>query len=273
MNKIYFHADDFGRSRQISSNIINCIKKGNINSVSVMVSYLPNIYHTKLKNIKNVNIKLHLNLTELHHKKSKILSNLNFFKLIFLKERNKKIIFKEIELQIKKFISLYKIKSLQIDGHEHIQMIPWIFNYIKNLKKKYKITEIRISNEKLLMPRINDFCQVDYFRNIIACLTLKFFNLFLDQSLLVKKKFIGVIYTGNQTENTIFKTINFYKNTKNTAIELLVHPGFTDKKERILFKKKYFKFYSNSNRKQEYELCFSNKIKIFLKKINGNQIL
>ena len=123
------------------------------------------------------------------------------------------------------------------------------------------------------MPRINDFCQVDYFRNIIACLTLKFFNLFLDQSLLVKKKFIGVIYTGNQTENTIFKTINFYKNTKNTAIELLVHPGFTDKKERILFKKKYFKFYSNSNRKQEYELCFSNKIKIFLKKINGNQIL
>ena len=37
MNKIYFHADDYGRSKQISNNIINCIKKGNINSASVMV--------------------------------------------------------------------------------------------------------------------------------------------------------------------------------------------------------------------------------------------
>ena len=273
MNKVYFHADDFGRSSQISSNIINCIKKGNINSVSVMVSHLPNIYHGKLKNIKNVNIKLHLNLTELHHKKSKILSNLNFFKLMFLNERNKKIIFDEIELQIKKFISIYKIKSLQIDGHEHIQMIPWIFNYIKNLKKKYKIREIRISNEKLLLPRISDVFKLSYLRNIIACLTLKFLNLFLDESLLKKKIFIGIIYTGHQTEDTIFKTINYYKNMTNTSIELLVHPGFTDKKERKLFKKKYFKFYNHSNRRREYELCFSSKIKNFLKNINGNKIL
>ena len=74
MNKIYFHADDYGRSKQISNNIINCIKKGNINSVSVMVSYLPYIYHKKLKNIKNINIKLHLNLTELPSKKIKKLT-------------------------------------------------------------------------------------------------------------------------------------------------------------------------------------------------------
>ena len=57
-----------------------------------------------------------------------------------------------------------------------------------------------------------------------------------------KKKFIGLVYTGHQNEDTIFKTINFYKNTKNTAIELLVHPGFTDKKERILFKKNTLNF-------------------------------
>ena len=91
--------------------------------------------------------------------------------------------------------------------------------------------------------------------------------------MLKKKKFIGIIYTGNQTEDTIFKTINYYKNMRNTSIELLVHPGFTDEKERILFKKKYYKFYNHSNRRQEYGLCFSSKIKIFLKNTNGNQIL
>ena len=270
MNKIYFHADDYGRSRQISSNIINCIKKGNINSVSVMVSYLPNTYHKKLKKLKNVNIKLHLNLTELTSKKSKKINDLSFLKLIFLKSKNKKIIYNEIENQIKKFKKLYKLKSIQIDGHEHIQMIPWIFNFIKKLKKKYNITEIRISNEKLLFPRIYDLFNLSYFRNLLACILLKFFNYFLDVSGIGTKIFIGIIYTGQQSEDTIRKTISPYKKLDNKSIEVLVHPGFTNEKEIKLFKFKFYKFYSHHNRKREYKLCFSDNIKNIFKKFNDN---
>ena len=44
-------------------------------------------------------------------------------------------------------------------------------------------------------------------------------------------------------------------------IEILIHPGFTNINEKNFFKKKYYDFYSSKNRKKEYDLCFSKKIK------------
>ena len=167
MNKIYFHADDYGRSKQISNNIINCIKKGNINSVSVMVSYLPYIYHKKLKNLKNVNIKLHLNLTELPRKNLKKINDLSFLKLVFLKSKNKKIIYNEIENQIKRYKKLYKLKSIQIDGHEHVQMIPWIFNFIKKLKKN------------IILPKLEFLMKNCYFQESTIYLVLAISEIYL----------------------------------------------------------------------------------------------
>ena len=61
---IFFHADDFGRSKLISKNIIRCIKFGHVNSISVMMNFDDTFFKnlTKLKKLKK--IKLHLNLTE-----------------------------------------------------------------------------------------------------------------------------------------------------------------------------------------------------------------
>ena len=37
-NQIFFHADDFGRSKEISNKIIKCLKFGHLNSVSIIVN-------------------------------------------------------------------------------------------------------------------------------------------------------------------------------------------------------------------------------------------
>ena len=63
MSKIYLHADDFGRSKEISKNIMNCLTNGNLNSVSIIINHTSSQYHSKLKRMKNINKKLHLNLT------------------------------------------------------------------------------------------------------------------------------------------------------------------------------------------------------------------
>ena len=63
-NKILFHADDFGRSSEISKNIFKCLEFGYLNSVSVMVNHDQDSLK-KLAKIKNINIRLHLNLTDL----------------------------------------------------------------------------------------------------------------------------------------------------------------------------------------------------------------
>ena len=67
IKKIYFHADDFGRSKVISKNIYKCIKLGIINSVSIMVGFNEN-YFDKIKKDRYLNIRLHLNLTEYYTK-------------------------------------------------------------------------------------------------------------------------------------------------------------------------------------------------------------
>ena len=157
-NKILFHADDYGRSSAVSENILKCLEQGCLNSVSVMVNHHQDSLD-KLKDFKNVNIRLHLNLTEIPNtisKNAEFLSTLSFFKLLFLNKSKKKIVYKEIDDQITKFISIYKPKKLKIDGHEHVHLIPWIYNYLSTNSERYKICEMRNSNEELMLPRLND---------------------------------------------------------------------------------------------------------------------
>ena len=83
IKKIYFHADDFGRSKLISKNIYKCIRSGIINSISIMVGFNEN-YFDKIKKDRSINIRLHLNLTE-YYKKNSLNENYSFLKLLLLR--------------------------------------------------------------------------------------------------------------------------------------------------------------------------------------------
>ena len=137
----------------------------------VLTLLYSDIQHKKLKKLKNVNKRLHLNLTELPSVKNNnpIISNLSFIKLLFIDELKKQKILNEIDNQIKKFKKVYKPKELKVDGHEHIHMIPWILEYLLKKRKYYKIKELRNSNELLMIPRIKDLFNTKYIRNFLAC--------------------------------------------------------------------------------------------------------
>ena len=57
--KIFIHADDFGRSKNISNNILKCINSKNINSTSVMVGFDERYFNI----IKKKKLKLSFTLT------------------------------------------------------------------------------------------------------------------------------------------------------------------------------------------------------------------
>jgi len=79
IKKIFFHADDFGRSKIISKNIYLCIKKKIINSLSIMIGF-DETYFKKIKGNNNLNIRLHINLTE-KYKNCSLIENYSFLKL------------------------------------------------------------------------------------------------------------------------------------------------------------------------------------------------
>lgn len=264
MANIYFHADDYGRSELITKNILRCLIQGNLNSVSIMVDHIDKKYHSRLKKLKYVNKRLHLNLTEISKKsldEYPSLKGLSFIKLLFLKKEKKKIVYKEIENQIITFKKMYNLKKLKVDGHEHIHMIPWILKFLIKIKKKYKILEIRNSNESIILNNIFDVLDIRFIRNFTACLIVKLLYYINGSPKLSNYKFIGIMYSGIQTEDIIIKSLNYQKKNNEKKIEILVHPGFTNINEKSLFEKKYYNFYSSKKRKIEYNLCFSKKLK------------
>lgn len=140
-------------------------------------------------------------------------------------------------------------------------MIPWIFRFLQRIKDKFNIQEIRNSNESLILNEILDIFDLRYLRNLTACLIVKFLYIINGSPKMSEHKFIGIIYSGIQSEDTIIKSLNSQKKNNEKKIEILIHPGFTDINEKNFFKKKYYDFYSSKNRKKEYDLCFSKKIK------------
>jgi len=259
---VLFHADDYGANPEMSENILKCIKKGLLNSVSVLVNNDTKV-HRRLKNLKNINIRLHLNLTELKSKninKIDFLKNLTFVKLLLLSKPQRQKVYDEIDRQIKLFKKIYNPKIFRIDGHEHIHMIPWIFNYLLKNKNKYKIKQIRNSNEIIMFPRINDFIKLSYFRNLLACLVLKFFYYYNPKKYYNSPQFAGMIYSGNQNFETIIKTLDNLKKRKIKNCEILIHPGFNK------VRKSYSEFQNSKNRKIEYNLCFSESLRIEINK-------
>ena len=64
-NKIYIHADDYGYTKSMSSKILDCVNDGKVNSISIMIDGNSEAL-TKIKGIKNTEIRLHLNLTSIN---------------------------------------------------------------------------------------------------------------------------------------------------------------------------------------------------------------
>ena len=266
--KIYFHADDFGRSQVISKNIFKCIQRKNINSISIMMGF-DESYFTKIKKIRNLKIKLHLNLTE-SYEGSSLKNNYSFLKLLFLRFNldffsHKKKIEIEIEKQIILFKKKFKVDKIRIDSHEHVHVIPWINKLLLNLRKKHKIIELRDPIENHYFVSLIDFMNVQYLNNIIKFLLISFLRKFHDKSKdeLIKSTFTGLFYTGFQNFKTIAMGIK--KNIKDSKfLEILIHPGHTNISEINLFKNKYFLYYSSKQRVSEYKLASSSKIKKIL---------
>jgi chitin disaccharide deacetylase len=262
IKKIILHADDFGRSPNISKSINECIKKKVITSISIIVT--EKIYGLKLIHKSRVAKRLHLNLTDFSPKlckKSKIykLSFINLLLMPYLPKfiENKKIIKNEIIRQLE----IYKqnvSNEISIDGHQHVHVIPWILDIIVDLKNKYKIKTIRMPNEYFAI-NYEDLFNINILKNLIKFFILKllvFISLNNFKKFKNKNLFSGIIYSGFQNKKNIIKILKKYKASKYlNNLEILFHPGYASKNEKYLFNGLFYKYFFSKNRVKEFKLC------------------
>lgn len=256
-NKIYIHADDYGYTKSMSSKILDCVNNGKVNSISIMIDGHSEAL-TKIKGIKNTEIRLHLNLTSINsvgnqlHKEK--LLKLSFLKLFFANKKLKTICIEEIDHQIDKFCKLYDLESLELDGHHHIQIIPWIYKHLTN-QERYKIRNIRIPSEKIYLLNFASILKITFYRNLFALIILKYLSLGKKQS--SKRGFAGLLYSGIYKMNSLEKHIKKLKQVY-PEFEISFHPGHPDYDEYHLFKKNHLKYVTSINRINEYKLLQSD---------------
>ena len=276
---VYLCADDYGLCKEISEHIQQCIDAGALNKVSVFPNF-DAVDLQKIRNGKNIRISLHLNLVE-----GKCMSEADEISLLADKKGNLKHTFigllarsllygKKLEEQVYKEIraqvSFWK-KAIGedapfcIDSHQHTHMIPAVFRaLIKVLSdEKIKPEYIRLPAEPLWLYIKTPSLYFTYSAvNVIKQWLLKFLWL-VNKNQAKKYKiptshFFGILFSGKMDEKRVSKILPKYikmAEKDEQDIEVLFHPGYTDKKE-LGFKENnvvFQKFYISENRKTEFD--------------------
>lgn len=277
-SKIFKHADDYGLTNGVSKSLDELIEKGKINSVSVLVNGYDDL-EFKIKT--DTRIACHINIFENKpvleaQKLFIIVDNDGKFRESFIfylikyyfssnkkRQKIKKQIYLEVEMQLLKLKEIigpsHKIASL--DSHNHIHMIPYIFDIFVEIAKKYDIENIRTTRELFDFKfKKENLLIFNFYVGLIKHLLLNFFALIncrklVDNNLTTNKYFLGVLFSGKMTKEIVISSMNkinkYLKN--NEHVEIVLHPGLIEVQELKYWKKSpsLAKFYSSKNRLKE----------------------
>ena len=272
---IYFCADDYGISKSSNIRIEECFKNGVLNKISVLPNGDISDFNERLLG-KNIKLSLHLNLVEGYPLSKKeevslLVSDKGYFKysfvgLFFLSLfGNRGLLEKQLYNEIKTQIDFWKNKMgehtpILIDSHQHTHMIPLIFRTLMRVIREEDVTVeyIRIPAEPIL-PFIKSPSLYLTFSpvGLVKQWLLKFLNLVnrreLKKANIKSAAFMGVLFSGQLTEDKINKLLPYYKK-QNENIEIAFHPGYLEREVPLIdgCRPGFKKFYYSKWRRGEY---------------------
>lgn len=278
---IIFHCDDAGATVNSTRCILQAFDNGLINSLSIVANGdgVGEISQRLQKLSKNkMRIAVHLNLLEgklLSSNKTNLLlddhGNLHFKfidlvkKWLSLSKKKKNELLSEIEqewrAQIEKVKTVcYPHQISQIDSHEYIHMLPFLFPLVVRLAEEQNIPQIRIPREVYhISENLYDSLSVNFLVNIIKHYVLKILSWYSIDKLNFRnydhsKYIIGVLYTGKMTISSVKAGIEAARRRKATSVEIIFHIGRAKESEvsRWVGNLKTASAYTSKNRDKEY---------------------
>jgi len=277
---IYICADDYGLSQSSAAHIEQCVTERKLNKVSVFPNgvipdFARRINHDKL------DLTLHLNLVEgkcLAEKEEipLLVSENGYFKhsfegLLLLSLSPKQKAFRqqiktEIRAQLAYWVEhIPQDEPLIIDSHQHVHMIPLIFEELMSVirAEKLKVQYMRYPAEPIL-PYVKTpslyltYCPV----NLVKQWLLKALGAVnrkeLKKSGIRTGYFMGILFSGHMDEKRVRKVLPHYlklAEKKNMDLEILFHPGYMDAGDTVLdtHKAGFNRFYASNGRKVEFD--------------------
>lgn len=283
---IIYHADDYGISLNASKEILALIKKGCLDSISIIPNMscyesCMNILLEDYDTFKDhVDIALHLNLFEGHCVANKqdvsllvdekgffVPSWIWFFKSSYLPGR--KLLQEQLEVelyaQIQKLTdSMPKDYVLCVDSHQHSHMIPVVWDALRAVIKKHQIPVkyVRISREPLI-PYLSTFKLYPSYSvtNIIKNEIIQICTLHANLHPITKAQkgytMWGLIMGGQMDQKRIETLMPKFEKfgAKDKLLELLFHPGtmLASELSSEYNKQEFVDAETSPNRKMEYQ--------------------
>lgn len=268
------HGDDYGYSINTSKDILECMKKGCLDSISIICNTYA--FEESIKMLYDAIpslpflplISVHINLPE---GKGKILP-LSWSKLFLSSNSIKNDLKKEIKIQIdtvneviencveiaKKNNISFKQKGLRIDSHIHTHPIPIVWKSLIEVieEEKYNIEYIRNPKEPILpfikhIDLIGSYGLINIIKNRILMLYSNKIDKYCDKHNLNKMYMWGLAMSGHMDFDRIKKIyvdMYEYADTRGRNLEILFHPGMALKDEYSdEMNKDYFKNANLSN--------------------------
>lgn len=264
MRIVDIHADDYCISPHPSEDILNCIRTGKLDSISVLTNMsCYEVYAEKFCNEQHLwpkqpKLSIHLNFMEGHcladpGKVPHLVDEHGYFHIswgtLFLWNYSpkkfmiiKKELKEEIKAQTERFIEYFgDDKPLRFDGHQHTQMLPICYWALLEVivEQHYPTEYIRITKEPII-PYLQSFSlwktykPVNWIKNIL----LNFYALGMERTMRQNKPawqkdnipiiLWGVLMSGRMNEeriNKLFPAMLAKAEKKERVLEVLFHPG------------------------------------------------
>lgn len=273
------HADDYGYSINTSKDMLECMKKGCLNSFSIICNTSNfeesmELLYSEIPNLPFLPfISVHINLPEGNGEYlPKSWAQLFLVSYSLKRKRIKEEIKEEIRKQIDtvnevatKCIAIAKNsgveckqKGLRVDSHVHTHHIPVVWDALMEVieEENYNVEYIRNSKEPIIpfikhIDLISTYGVTNIIKNRILMLYSKKIDDYCDKKGIEKMYMWGLMMSGHMDFDRIkevYKDMYDYANKHNRNLELLFHPGQANENEYSNEKNKdYFTDFNSSN--------------------------
>lgn len=285
MSRIDIHADDFGESLHASEDILECLKAGKLDSISVLSNM--SCFEKCVKRYREEQsafpaepkLSVHLNIMEGRclaklENVSELVDaeghfSMSWGKLFFRsylpgRKKLKKQLQTEMKRQIEAVWRAFpEMKKLRIDSHQHTHMIPVVSDALFEViaENGWQIEYIRNAKEPLFpflkVPSLyKTYRPVNFVKNMI----LNYCSWLMERRLkalrLEPMYLWGLIMSGHMDEVRVKKLQNAMlrkADSKNRTLEILFHPGQVLQEEITseFSQKEAIGFYVSSDRQVE----------------------
>lgn len=253
-------ADDLGLSKESTDTILKCVDAGVVTSVSILPNGPAFEYAVAelTRRSKRPAVCAHVNLTEgrplsnVHEVPLLVRANGTFIgtgklALTYVWGSRKKRaqlraqISRELLLQMTRVVNAnLTLDGLWVDGHQHVHMLPFVFDELARLKEKVSIVHIRIPNEPfhVHLPFRYSFRHL-LSHVLIGGYVLAFLGIYARRVASVRgiatnDWFVGVRYSGHMTHRPAESGLRaVVAESAGGETEVLFHPGIMDEAEPL----------------------------------------